>query len=81
MSQNYDVFEDNRETEEEYRARMNRLRVAEIARRFAEIDRQRIRPLSATALGTATKEDTDKLAELEAQAVTLRNELSGLELH
>ena len=53
-------------------------RAAEIKQRFAEIDSQKIRPLSAIALGTATKDDTDKLAELETQAVKLRNELAEL---
>ena len=53
-------------------------RAAEIKQRFAEIDSQKIRPLSAIALGTATKDDTDKLAELETQAVILRNELANI---
>lgn len=67
------------ETAEEQTARLNRLRAAQIAQRFAQIDKERIRPLSAVALGTATIHDTDKLAALEAEAVELRAELAAPE--
>ena len=68
------------ETAEQQAARLNRLRAAEIARRFAEIDKERIRPLSAVALSTATTYDTDKLTALETEAAALRTELAGLEV-
>lgn len=79
MSQNFD-FTEPAESAEERSARLNRLRAAEIARRFAEIDRERIRPLAAIAAGTATDEDRNKLAALEKEAAELRTELSGLEV-
>lgn len=78
MSQNFD-FTEQTETAVERAARLKRLRAAEIARRFAEIDRERIRPLAAIAAGTATDEDRDKLARLETQAQALREELAELE--
>ena len=79
MSQNFD-FTEPAESAEERTARLNRLRAAEIARRFAEIDRERIRPLAAIAAGTAADEDRNKLAALEKEAAELRTELSGLEV-
>ena len=79
MSQNYDDIEP-RETDEQRAARQSRLRAAEISRRFAEIDRERIRPLAAIAAGTAADEDKNKLAALEKEAAELRTELSGLEV-
>lgn len=79
MSQNFD-FNEPAESAEERTARLNRLRAAEIARRFAEIDRERIRPLAAIAAGTAADEDRNKLAALEKEAAELRMELSGLEV-
>ena len=69
------------ETPEEKQAREGRLRVAEISRRFTEIDRERIRPLAAIAAGTATDEDRDKLTALEDEAKRLRTELAGLEVN
>ena len=78
MSQN--EFENPVETAEERAARLNRLRSAEIARRFAEIDRERIRPLAAIAAETATDEDRNRLTALEEEAKALRAELSGLEV-
>lgn len=51
MSQNYDEIIEPCETDEERAARESRLRAAEIARRFAEIDRERIRPLAAIVAG------------------------------
>ena len=79
MSQNFD-FTEPAESAEERTARLNRLRAAEIARRFAEIDRERIRPLAAIAAGVAEDEDRNKLAALEKEAAELRAELSGLEV-
>ena len=79
MSQNFD-FTEPAESAEERAARLNRLRAAEIARRFAEIDRERIRPLAAITAGTAEDEDRNKLAALEKEAAELRTELSGLEV-
>ena len=79
MSQNFD-FTEQTETAVERAARLKRLRAAEIARRFAEIDRERIRPLAAIAAGAAEDEDRNKLAALEKEAAELRAELSGLEV-
>lgn len=45
---------------------------------LAEIDVASARPLRALAAGTATAEDHEKLAKLEAQAVSLRHELAVL---
>lgn len=77
--QNYDYTE-QAESAEERAARLNRLKAAEIARRFAEIDRERIRPLAAIAAGAATDDDRDKLAWLEEQAQALRKELAEMEV-
>lgn len=68
------------ENEQEKAERLNRLRAAEIRQRFAEIDRERIRPLAAVVAGTANDDDEDKLAKLEAEAITLRDELAALEV-
>ncbi len=80
MSQNYDEIIEPRETDEERAARESRLRAAEIAQEFAEIDRERIRPFAAIASGNATDEDRNRLAGLEARATALREELAGLEV-
>lgn len=77
MSQNFDF--EVQETAEERAAREGRLRAAEIARRFAAIDRERIRPLAAIAAGTAADEDRSRLAALEQEAAQLRAELAGLQ--
>ncbi|MCH5203851.1 MAG: hypothetical protein J1F03_03830 [Oscillospiraceae bacterium] len=53
-------------------------RTAEIKQQLSELDSQAIRPLRAIFAGTPTDEDRDKLAEIEAQAVALRNELAEL---
>jgi len=53
-------------------------RRAEILVRLAEIDEASVRPLRAQAAGTATAEDADRLAALEAQAAALREELASL---
>ncbi|MEZ7197036.1 hypothetical protein [Pseudodesulfovibrio karagichevae] len=46
---------------------------------LAALDMAAVRPLRAVAAGTATTDDTDKLAALESQAATLRAELAALE--
>ncbi len=77
MSQNFEF--EVQETAEERAAREGRLRAAEIARRFAAIDRERIRPLAAIAAGTAADEDRSRLTALEQEATQLRAELAGLQ--
>ncbi|MBP1578592.1 MAG: hypothetical protein J6B57_00720 [Oscillospiraceae bacterium] len=77
MSQNFDY--EPRETEQERIERENRLRAAEIARRFSEIDRERIRPLAAIVAGVGTDEDKERLKALEEEAAALRVELAGME--
>ena len=54
-------------------------RIAEIKGLLSNIDTQTVRPLRAKIAGTVTKEDEDKLSELEAEAVNLRTELKNLE--
>lgn len=79
--QNYDspdIFVEPVESEEDKRARLARLRAAEIKRELKAIDTQRIRPLAAIATGTATDYDRSKLAELETRAAALRTELASL---
>ena len=78
MSQNYDIIE-QRETDDQRAARESRLRAAEIARRFNEIDRERIRPLAAIVAGVGTDEDKERLAALEQEAAQLRAELAEME--
>ena len=58
---------------------LRQARRAEILAELAEIDRQSVRPLRAIAKGTATDEDQERLAGLEARAEELRAELAGLE--
>lgn len=53
-------------------------RVQEIRQRLLEIDTESIRPLRATADGSATEFDTQKLATLEQEATALRTELASL---
>ena len=79
MSQNYDEIIEPCETDEERAARESRLRAAEIARRFAEIDRERIRPLAAIVAGVGTDEDKSRLKALEEEAAQLRAELADME--
>jgi hypothetical protein len=52
---------------------------AEVKYELAQVDFKSIRSLRAVAAGNATKDDTDKLAELEAQAGTLRAQLTSQE--
>jgi hypothetical protein len=37
-----------------------------------------VRPLRAVAAGTATPEDADMIAQIESDALALRDELAGL---
>lgn len=77
-SQSFD-FDEIQETEEERKARENRLHAAEIRRFLKEIDARRIRPLAAIVAGVGTDYDREKLADLEEQAQVLRAELEALE--
>ena len=52
-------------------------RKAEILQELSEIDRKTIRPLRAKLSGTATADDEAILADLEAQAKKLRDELNA----
>lgn len=52
---------------------------AEISRRFAEIDRERIRPLAAIVAGVGSDEDKSRLKTLEQEAAALRVELAEME--
>lgn len=82
MSQNYDTYTvdfETRETDTERAEREQRLRAAEISRRFAEIDQERIRPLAAIVSGGGTDEDKDRLKALEDEAAQLRVELAETE--
>ena len=79
MSQNCNDIIEPRETDEQRAARESRLRAAEISRRFAEIDRERIRPLAAIVAGVGTDEDKSRLAVLEQEAAQLRAELAEME--
>jgi len=60
-------------TPEELAAR----RGAEIKARLTELDLASIRPLRAIADGVATADDRARLAEYEAEAAGLREELRG----
>jgi hypothetical protein len=53
-------------------------RRAEIRTRLSEIDAESIRPLRAVTEDTAEDFDREKLASLDAEAVTLRAELAAL---
>ena len=78
-SQNLEFIEQT-ESESEKRARLNRLRAAEIHRELKAIDGERIRPLAAIVAGTATDFDREKLSRLEQQAAQLRAELAESDL-
>lgn len=45
--------------------------------RLAEIDLESNRPMRAIIAGTATQEDRDKLAALEAEAIQIRSQLAS----
>lgn len=53
-------------------------RAAEIKQQLVDLDYQAIRPLRSILAGTPTDDDRYKLAEIEAQAVKLRDELASL---
>jgi hypothetical protein len=53
-------------------------RRSEILSRLSAIDSDSARPLRAIATGSSTEYDTEKLATLDAEAATLRAELSTL---
>jgi len=53
-------------------------RIGEIDARLKEIDVESVRPLRAINAGTDTQFDRDKLADLDAEAETLRTERAGL---
>lgn len=42
------------------------------------LDKAAVRPLRAVAAGTATPEDADMIAQIESDALALRDELAGL---
>lgn len=54
-------------------------RALEIHARLAQIDSESVRPLRAINAGTQTQFDTDRLAELDAEAEQLRQELASLQ--
>ncbi|MCH5195947.1 MAG: hypothetical protein J1F28_04500 [Oscillospiraceae bacterium] len=56
-------------------------RAAEIKQQLTELDFKTVRALRAIEAGMPTDEDKYKLAEIEEQAVALRDELAKLELH
>ena len=64
--------------EEKIRARQKAVRTAEIKARLSDIDFESIRPLRAKEAGNPSEEDFAKLSALEAEAVTLREELEAL---
>ena len=78
MSQNCNDIIELRETDEQRAARESRFRAAEISRRFAKIDRERIRPLAAIVAGVGTDEDKSRLKALEEEAAQLREELAEI---
>ena len=53
-------------------------RISEIKSELQHLDLESVRPLRAINAGTDTAEDRDKLAELDAEAEVLRQELAGL---
>jgi len=57
---------------------INSVRKSEILAELEAIDTASIRSLRAVSAGTATTADTDKLVDLDAQAVALRSELSEI---
>ena len=60
------------------KAELNEQHKQAILSELANIDAKTTRPLRAILSDAGTKEDKEKLAELEAQAETLRTELSSL---
>lgn len=64
-------------SEEQAQREKDKLRAQYIAE-LDELDAKSVRPLRAQIAGTATQEDLDKLAALEAQAAVLRNKIHEL---
>lgn len=62
-------------SDEEFNALLEEKRVRDIRTQLAEIDRKSTRPLRSGASGTATQEDRDYLAQLDAQAAALRAQI------
>lgn len=60
------------------KAELNEQRKQAILSELADIDAKTTRPLRAILSDAGTKEDKEKLAELEAQAETLRTEFATL---
>jgi len=58
--------------------RKDAARVREIDSRLQQIDTESVRPLRAINSGNDTQVDHDRLAELDIEAVALRNERAGL---
>ena len=65
-------------TQKDINDKVKQNRIAEIKGLLSNIDTQTVRPLRAKIAGTATTTDEDKLSELEAEAVRLRDELKIL---
>lgn len=65
-------------TEDEIEHKNKEKRKAEIIAYMEYLDSKSVRPLRAQAAGTATQEDLDKLADIEAQMEALRAELKEL---
>jgi hypothetical protein len=53
-------------------------RPAEITARLIQIDAESVRPMRAKLAGTASAQDTSRLAALDAEASALRIELNAL---
>ncbi len=53
-------------------------RISEIKSELQRLDLESVRPLRAINVGTDTAEDRDRLAELDAEAESLRKELDDL---
>jgi hypothetical protein len=65
-------------TPEELAEAAKQRRLSEIAARLAEIDLASVRPLRTIAQGVAAAFDREKLATLEEEAETLREERTAL---
>lgn len=62
-------------TEEEIAQQEEQARKQEIYKKLDELDLKAIRPIRAKEAGTATREDLDKLEEIEQQAQEYRRQL------
>lgn len=65
-------------TAEEISEQEKQAHKAELIRQLDEIDLKTIRSMRAIQAGTGTKQDEEKLAELENQAAQIRQELKEL---